>query len=80
MQNLKKQYSEQIVPKLRGELGLANIMEVPRIAKITINMGVGDAIGDKKVLANAVSDLQQIAGQKPVITKAANIFRRKRVS
>ena len=70
MQNLKKQYSEQIVPQLKEQLGLANIMEVPRIAKITINMGVGDAIGDKKVLANAVSDLQQIAGQKPVITKA----------
>ena len=70
MTDLKKQYSEQIVPKLKAELGLANLMEVPRIDKIVINMGVGEAIGDKKVLTNAVSDLQQIAGQKPVVTKA----------
>ena len=70
MDNLKKQYLDKMVPELKDKLSLANIMQVPRITKITINMGVGDAIGDKKVLANAVSDLQQIAGQKPVVTKA----------
>jgi large subunit ribosomal protein L5 len=70
MDNLKSQYLEQIVPKLKDQLGLANVMEIPRITKITINMGVGEAVGDKKVLVNAVSDLQKIAGQKPVITKA----------
>lgn len=70
MDNLKNQYLEKIVPKLKDQLGLSNIMQVPRIAKITINMGVGEATGDKKVLANAISDLQQIAGQKPIATKA----------
>lgn len=70
MDSLKKQYLEEIAPKLKDQLELANIMEVPRITKITINMGVGEAIGDKKVLTNAVSDLQQIAGQQPVVTKA----------
>jgi large subunit ribosomal protein L5 len=70
MDNLKSQYLEKIVPKLRDQLGLGNVMEIPRITKITINMGVGEAVGDKKVLVNAVSDLQQIAGQKPIITKA----------
>ena len=70
MDRLKKQYLEKIAPKLKDQLGLANIMEVPRITKITLNMGVGEAIGDKKVLANAVSDLQLIAGQNPVVTKA----------
>ena len=70
MDSLKKRYVEEIAPKLKDQLGLANIMEVPRITKITINMGVGEAIGDKKVLANAVADLQQITGQQPVVTKA----------
>ena len=55
---------------MKDRLQLDNLMEVPRITKITINMGVGEAIEDKKILANAVSDLQQIAGQKPIVTKA----------
>lgn len=70
MARLKEVYSKEIAPKLREELGLANIMEVPRITKITINMGVGEAVGDKKVLEHAVADLEKIAGQKPVVTKA----------
>ena len=70
MATLKKLYSEEIAAKLKEELGLANVMEVPRITKITINMGVGEAIGDKKALESAVSDMEKIAGQKPVVTKA----------
>ena len=70
MANLKKVYDTEIVPKLREELGLKNAMAVPRIAKITLNMGVGEAVGDKKVLENATGDLTRIAGQKPIVTKA----------
>jgi len=70
MARLKDLYSKEIAPKLKTELGLANVMEVPRITKITINMGVGEAVGDKKVLENAVGDLTKIAGQKVVVTKA----------
>ncbi|BFM19565.1 50S ribosomal protein L5 [Gilvimarinus japonicus] len=70
MARLKEIYSKELAPKLKEELGLANVMEVPRITKITINMGVGEATGDKKVLENAVVDLEKIAGQKVVVTKA----------
>ncbi len=70
MASLKQRYKEEIAPKLREELGIANIMAVPRITKVTLNMGVGEAVGDKKVLEKAVEDLQKISGQKPVITKA----------
>jgi large subunit ribosomal protein L5 len=70
MATLKKVYKDEIVPKLKEELGLDNIMQVPRITKITLNMGVGEALGDKKVLEHAVGDLAKIAGQKPIITKA----------
>ena len=70
MTNLKKIYDEEIKPRLKEELGLANVMQVPRITHITLNMGVGEAAGDKKVLEAALSDLQKIAGQKPVVTKA----------
>lgn len=70
MARLKEIYKSEIAPKLKEELGLKNVMEVPRITKITLNMGVGEAIGDKKVLENAVSDLEKIAGQKPIVTKA----------
>ncbi|WP_041522382.1 50S ribosomal protein L5 [Gilvimarinus agarilyticus] len=70
MARLKEIYSKELAPKLKEELGLANVMEVPRITKITINMGVGEAVGDKKVLENAVGDLEKIAGQKVVVTKA----------
>lgn len=70
MAGYKEQFEKEVVPALQQELGLNNVMEVPRITKITLNMGVGEAIGDKKVLDNAVADLQMIAGQKPLITKA----------
>ena len=70
MATLKIKYREEIAPKLKEELGLSNTMEVPRVTKITLNMGVGEAVGDKKVLENAVSDMQKIAGQKPVVTKS----------
>lgn len=70
MASLKKLYNEEIAKKLKDELGLVNVMEVPRITKITLNMGVGEAIGDKKALENAVNDLEKISGQKVVVTKA----------
>ena len=70
MARLKELYKNELAPKLKEELGLTNVMEIPRITKITLNMGVGEAIGDKKSLENAVADLTQIAGQKPVINKA----------
>ncbi|HAD08203.1 MAG TPA: 50S ribosomal protein L5 [Porticoccaceae bacterium] len=70
MGTLKNLYTTELVPLLKEELGLANISEVPKITKITLNMGVGEGLADKKVLENAVTDLQTIAGQKPVITKA----------
>ena len=70
MATLKDKYKSELAPQLKEELGLDNVMEVPRITKITLNMGVGEAVGDKKVLENAVADMQKIAGQKPVVTKA----------
>ena len=70
MVTLKEKYKSELAPKLKEELGLANVMEVPRITKITLNMGVGEALGDKKVLEHAVADMTKIAGQKPVVTKA----------
>ncbi|MBV1930275.1 MAG: 50S ribosomal protein L5 [Porticoccaceae bacterium] len=70
MASLKDLYSSELVPRLKDELGLKNVMEVPRVTKITLNMGVGEALADKKVLDNAFGDLQTIAGQKPVITLA----------
>ena len=70
MASLKQKYRSELVPQLKEELGLTNTMEVPRITKITLNMGVGEAVGDKKVLENAVADMQKIAGQKPVVTNS----------
>ncbi len=70
MARLKELYRNELAPKLKEELGLANVMEVPRITKITLNMGVGEAVGDKKILDNAVGDLQKICGQKPIVTAA----------
>ncbi len=70
MATLKEVYKSEIAPQLKEELGLQNVMEVPRITKITLNMGVGEAVGDKKVLENAVADMEKIAGQKVVVTKA----------
>src|SRR5580693_4076120 len=67
---LHKFYRETVVPRLRTELQITNIMQVPRIAKITINMGVGEAVADKKVMDAAVADLTRITGQKPLITKS----------
>src|SRR6266498_3463215 len=67
---LKKHYEETVRPALVKEFGYKNPMQVPRIDKIVLNMGVGEAIGDKKLLDNAAADMQKIAGQKPVITKA----------
>ncbi|WP_299596303.1 50S ribosomal protein L5 [uncultured Microbulbifer sp.] len=70
MARLKELYTKELASKLKEELGLENVMSVPRISKITINMGVGEAIGDKKVLEHAVSDMTAITGQKPIVTKA----------
>ena len=70
MARLKDLYNNELAPKLKAELGLDNVMEVPRITKITLNMGVGEALGDKKVLEHAVSNLEQISGQKVVVTRA----------
>jgi len=70
MATLKEKYKSELAPQLKEELGLDNVMEVPRITKITLNMGVGEALGDKKVLENAVSDMGRISGQKVVVTKA----------
>lgn len=70
MARLKEVYNKELAPKLKEELGLQSSMEIPRITKITLNMGVGEALADKKVLENAVADLQKIAGQKPVVTRA----------
>jgi len=67
---LQQQYRDQVVGQLMKQFGYSNVMEVPRLTKITINMGVGEAVTDKKVIENAVSDLTKIAGQKPVVTKA----------
>ena len=70
MANLQQFYRETVVPKLMEEFKYDSVMQVPKITKITLNMGVGEAIGDKKVLEHAVADMTKIAGQKPVITKA----------
>jgi large subunit ribosomal protein L5 len=70
MARLKEFYRDTVVPKLKAELNLSNIMEVPRITKITINMGVGEAVADRKVMDAAVGDLTKISGQKPLICKA----------
>jgi large subunit ribosomal protein L5 len=70
MARLAKTYREQIVPELQKNLGLKNVMEVPKITKITVNMGVGEAVADKKIMDNAVGDLTKITGQKPLVTRA----------
>ena len=70
MARLKQIYRDTIVKKLMSENTFKNVMEVPRITKITINMGVGEAIGDKKILQSALSDMEKISGQKPVTTLA----------
>ncbi|HSC09056.1 MAG TPA: 50S ribosomal protein L5 [Steroidobacteraceae bacterium] len=70
MARLQQHYRDKIVPELKASLGLTNPMEVPRITKITVNMGVGEAVADKKIMDNAVGDLTKITGQKPIVTKA----------
>ena len=70
MARLQEFYKETILPELLQKFGYKSVMQVPRITKITLNMGVGEAVGDKKVLDYAVGDLQKVAGQKPVTTKA----------
>lgn len=70
MARLHDHYKEQIVPQLMEKFGFKSVMQVPRIDKITLNMGVGEAVGDKKVMDFAVGDMQKIAGQKVVVTKA----------
>jgi large subunit ribosomal protein L5 len=70
MARLKEVYNKEIVPALTKQFGYKSSMEVPRITKIVLNMGVGEATGDKKLLENAASDMQKVSGQKPVITKS----------
>jgi large subunit ribosomal protein L5 len=70
MARLQQFYRDTVVKQLAEKFQYANPMQVPRITKITLNMGVGEAVGDRKVLDNAVADMTRIAGQKPVITKA----------
>lgn len=70
MARLAKLYREQIAPELRKQLACNNVMEVPKITKITVNMGVGEAVADKKIMDNAVADLTKITGQKPLVTRA----------
>jgi large subunit ribosomal protein L5 len=70
MARLNKIYREKIVPQLKESLELDNVMQVPKILKITVNMGVGEAVADKKIMDNAVGDLSKITGQKPLVTRA----------
>ena len=70
MTRLQDHFNEQVVPQLMEKFGYSTVMQVPRIEKITLNMGVGEAVGDKKVMEFAVGDMQKIAGQKPVVNKA----------
>ena len=70
MARLLQLYKETVAPELFKQFGYKSVMEVPRITKITLNMGVGEAVGDKKILENAVGDMTKISGQKPVVTKA----------
>ena len=70
MARLKTRYNEELKAQLQEQLGVKNVMEIPRITKITLNMGVGAASADKKLLDGALSDMQAIAGQKPVLTLA----------
>jgi large subunit ribosomal protein L5 len=70
MARLKQIYNDKIAPELMKQFGYTSSMQVPRLTKITLNMGVSEAVADKKVMDNAVSDMTKIAGQKPVVTKA----------
>ena len=70
MSRLQTLYKEKLVPQLMEELKLGNVMEVPKITKITLNMGVGEAVTDKKVMANATADMAVISGQKPIVVNS----------
>lgn len=70
MARLQEVYKTKVVPELMAKFGYKNVMEVPRLSKITLNMGVGEALADKKVMDNAVADMEKIAGQKPIVTRA----------
>ena len=70
MSRLQEYYKETVVPQLQEKFGYSNVMEVPRLTKITLNMGVGEAVADKKVMDRAVGDMTAIAGQKPIVTNA----------
>ncbi|MGB5199167.1 MAG: 50S ribosomal protein L5 [Sedimenticolaceae bacterium] len=70
MARLQEHFKESVIPQLMEKFGYSTVMQVPRIEKITLNMGVGEAVGDKKVMEFAVGDMTKIAGQKPIITKA----------
>lgn len=70
MARLQQTYQEKVVPELMSRFAYGNVMQVPRIAKISLNMGLGEAVADKKVVEHALRDMKQIAGQKPVVTKA----------
>jgi hypothetical protein len=67
---LREIYKKEIVPALTKQFGYKSVMQVPRVSKVVLNMGVGEAVGDKKLLENAVGDMTKISGQKPVVTKA----------
>jgi large subunit ribosomal protein L5 len=70
MARLQQHYRDTVIKQLTEQFGYSNVMEVPKITKITLNMGVGEAVGDKKIIENAVGDMEKIAGQKAVVTKA----------
>jgi large subunit ribosomal protein L5 len=70
MARLQQYYREKVVPELQKSLGVTNIMQVPKITKITVNMGVGEAVADKKIMDNAVADMTKITGQKPLVTRS----------
>ena len=70
MERLREQYESNVKQALREQFAYANVMEIPRITKVTLNMGLGDAVADKKVIEHAVGDMTAIAGQKPVVTRA----------
>lgn len=70
MARLQEFYKDSVTKQLMEQFGYRSVMEVPRIKKITLNMGVGEAVADKKIMDNAVGDMQKIAGQKPIVTKS----------
>ena len=70
MAQLKEYYQKEVVPALTQQFGFDNPMRVPRLTKVVLNMGLGEAVADKKILENAANDLEQISGQKPIVTKA----------